>query len=270
MIIDTHAHYNLEPFFPEWEPYWETAREHGVGLSIIPGTNERTSKQGVEIALADEHLYAAVGIHPHEATRTENDPKLFETWKDLLHRLILRDKVVAVGECGLDFFRLPRGQEEATHEKNAQKRLFGMQIQTAKGAGKPLIIHCRDAYDDLLDTISHFSEEDGQYPKGVLHCVSGDETYLKKALEMGLYIGVAGNVTYKNAESIRALVLMTPKDRILVETDIPYLPPRSMRGETNKPEFITETYAFLADLLKMDRKAFEKLTRDNTRKLFGI
>lgn len=270
MIIDTHAHYNLEPFFPEWEPFWDGAKEQGVGISIIPGTDERSSRQAVEIAKSEHGLYAMVGVHPHEAIRTFKDPSLWQTWDDLIHRLIRHDKVVAVGECGLDFSHLSQETEEALKEKNAQKKLFGMQIQLAKGNNKPLSIHCRDAYTDLLDTLNHFSKEDGKYPKGVLHCISGNLEYLKQALDIGLYIGVCGNVTYKNAQNIRELVKATPIDRVVVETDMPYLPPQSMRGQVNRPEYINETVAFLADFLGIPLKEYEKQTEENARRLFSI
>lgn len=270
MIIDTHAHYNLDPFFPNWKEYWQTAQKSGIEISVIPGADIQTSKRSVEIAQQEDGLYAMVGVHPHEANNFKNTPELLEVWKNELEDLIHHPKVVAVGECGLDYFRLPTGLEEQRTEKNMQKRLFGIHIQLAKKHNLPLSIHCRDAYTDLLDTLNHFSKEDGKFPKGVLHCASGDLAYLKAALEMGMYVGFAGNITYKNAENIRTLAINTPIERVLIETDMPYLPPASKRGQVNRPEYICETYTYISQLLKIEQKELEKQIEDNTRRFFSL
>lgn len=269
MIIDTHVHYNLEPLNTDWNILWGEAQSEGIGSSIVVGTNRATSEIALEICQDEAKLYCSVGVHPEE------DLKEFGPEMEMLQQLIdskqnKKKKIVAIGECGLDYSKLPQDAPAQTVEKKRQKALFGKQIELAKRNNLPLIIHCRDAYDDLLDTIHHFSMTDGKAPRAILHCMSGTIEYLDKALALGFYISYAGNITFKNAENIRELARHTPLDRVLVETDAPFLAPQSNRGKTNQPKFILDTVDALAALYSIKADKMAKITAENAKKAFHL
>ncbi|HZZ99074.1 MAG TPA: TatD family hydrolase [Candidatus Saccharimonadia bacterium] len=262
MITDTHVHYNLDPLNAEWQRYWAEAQADGVTTSIVVGVNAQTNAKVVELVKNESRLFCTVGLHPEE------QPANLEEEVAALEALAKNSKkVVAIGECGLDYFRLPADQPD---EKRRQKELFGAQIELAKKLDLPLVIHCRDAYDDLLDTVHHFSMSDGKAPRAVLHCMSGTLAYLHEALKLGWYMSFAGNLTYKSAHSIRELAIHTPLDRLLVETDAPFLAPQSHRGNINEPKFITETVATLAELHSMTPEKMAALTSQNAAAFFRL
>ena len=250
MIIDTHCHYNLSPLYENWQEHWQKAQQHGVKKSIIPGSSVEISRRAVEIAQQDKNLYAAVGIHPHEynqISRADLPTSIVQHAASL--SMMLDDKnVIAIGETGLDYYRLK--DEERELATNNQKAALRMHIQLANQFEKILIIHARDkggkkdennqAYWDILEIIKN----DYQHKKPfILHCVSGPKDYIEKALELGAYIGVGANVTYPNANELRELVKLIPPERLLLETDAPYLPPQEFRGQTCEPWMI-EKVAF--------------------------
>ncbi len=266
MIIDTHVHYNLSPLYEEWQTFRKESKTAGIGASIVVGTDTESNIKAVEISTQEPELFCTVGYHPTD-TKLENIDEAIKTLETLLRT---QKKIVAIGECGLDYFHLSKDSQTAVQEKRQQKILFGKQIQLAKQYNLPLSIHCRDAQQDLMDTLNHFSKDDGIMPQAVLHCMSGTVDYLKQALDLGFYISFAGNVTYKNAELLRTLALNTPKDRILVETDAPFLAPQSKRGQTNHPQNIIETVTFLADLLHLDFYELSEITTQNAAQLFRL
>ena len=266
MIIDTHVHYNLDPLYADWQRYWKEAQAAGVSKSIVVGTDAQSNARAIEIAHQDPNLFCAVGYHPTDTPASSTHTKIQQLRTLIEHH---KDSLVAIGECGLDYLHIPKDQN-AEQEKHRQKLLFGEHIALAKTYDLPLIIHCRDAYDDLLDVLNHFSKSDGKTPRAVLHCMSGSIEYLNKALELGFYISFAGNVTYKNADSIRELARHTPHNRLLIETDAPFLAPQSKRGNINEPAYIAETSAFLADFLSMEKDLFEEITNENSMRFFGV
>jgi TatD DNase family protein len=222
---------------------------------MIVGTDVATSTIAIQLAKKYPQLWASVGIHPEEARAGQ-----IEQMKQELDNLVAHGGVNAVGECGLDY------SGEADHE--AQKELFLLHAELAYKHYLPLLIHCRntrrsdeivlyDAYSDLLELL-HCQP----IPKFVLHCVSGPVPYVKKALELGAYVSFAGNVTYPNAHAIREILKVVPIDRLLVETDAPFLSPQSKRGQTNEPAFVVETGYFIADFLG---KSFEEIDAATTR-----
>lgn len=259
MIIDTHVHYNLDPFFPTWKTYWDEAQKNGVEKSIVVGTDEQSNQRAIEIAQSEPNLYAAIGVHP-EYVSEHND---FALQMTKVESLLPNKKIVAIGECGLDYFRLPQTQmgEEI---KKLQQELFIHHIELSKKHHLPLIIHCRDAYADMITTLKTHK------PKFVLHCMSGDLEYLKQALELGGYISFAGNVTYPKAIVIQELACHTPLNRMFIETDAPYLPPQTHRGDTCRPSYIAETAQYLAKLLNISRDKLEAQTSANAMEFFNI
>lgn len=251
-IFDTHCHYNLDPLFADWKNHWQKAQNENVKKSVIIGVDVSTSQRAVEMAATDENLYAAVGIHPNEWGQelTLDNNEVFND----LENLLPNNKIVAVGETGLDYYWLT---ENIAATKEKQKGSLITHIELAFKAKLPLILHVRDketpeiatpnnAYWDTLSILEEQLHPDQPF---ILHCVSGPQNYLKKALELGAYIGVAGNVTYKNAEAIRELVRLVPQNRLLLETDAPFLPPQQFRGKVCEPWMITHTEHFLNEYM---------------------
>jgi TatD DNase family protein len=256
MIIDTHLHYNLEPLSLDWERYLAEAQSAGVKKAIVVGTDLETSKTAVELVGKTSGLFATVGIHPHEALALASIDESIE----LLSQLISK-KVVGIGETGLDYAQHPPEQE-----KEAQMKLFTAHIRLAKEKKLPLTIHCRDAYEDMLEILGK-----ERPPAFVLHCMSGELPYFQSALQLGAYISFAGNVTYKNAEKLRELARNTPQNRIFVETDAPFLSPGKYRGKFPcEPAFITETVKTIADCLKVSVEECERITSANAHRFFGL
>ncbi len=261
MIIDTHCHYNLEALFGEdgqnWQKHWQTAQEHGVSHSIVIGTNITTSARAVELCRLEPHFRASVGFHPHaiDDALEQNQPVSqadIAIWLTHLQALLEKDStthsIAAVGEVGLDYFRLDLSKPEDLALVELQKYLLTEQVKLAERALLPLILHVRDtgtqAYDDTLHILKQYKKSNLPF---VLHCASGSMEYIQEALAMGAYIGIAGNVTYKNADSIREIVKIVPADRLLLETDAPYLPPQPHRGKLCEPWMIELTATYLKE-----------------------
>jgi TatD DNase family protein len=267
MIIDTHCHYNLEPLWPNWQEHWQKAQTEGVAKSIVVGTDLLTSSAAVQIATSTDNLFAAVGFHPNvydeTVTNTLQTNGTFgevmgnietDIWE--LNNLFTTSKVVAIGETGLDYFHMATADiaEETKHFiRQAQQEAFRQHIKVAQETQLPLIIHCRDrteqAYWDVLQILKEMAF-DGQF---ILHCISGPVAYIQQALKMGAYYGMAGNVTYKNAENIRDLVRAVPQDRLLLETDAPFLPPQEFRGKRCEPWMIRQTAEFVENELNISQ-----------------
>jgi TatD DNase family protein len=272
-LFDTHCHYNLEPLYsgdtsdpwlqrfklpetyPNWQSHWESAKNAGVGKSVVVGTEISTSKLALEIAQKDPDLYPAVAIHPGHIEELEEN---LETSLAELESLV-NPSVVAIGETGLDYFRLPDGPQAEVIKTN-QKRSFEAHIGLANEHVLPLILHVRDqaspetptpgnAYWDVLEVVQkHYH---WQRPV-VLHCVSGPLAYVQAMVEIGAYVGIAGNTTYPSSDQIRRLILNTPTDRMLLETDAPFLAPQQNRGELCEPWMISQTAQFLESELRLD------------------
>lgn len=258
MIFDTHTHYNLPPFVDDWRTHWETAKAAGVTEAVIIGVDLATSTRAVEIASEADGLYASVGIHPSDAI----------AWNDSvaqqLRALAAHPKVVAIGETGMDLARV--SPEEKSKSSLKQEEAFRAQLQLAEELKKTLIVHARDAYEEVLTVLR--SEK---LPTAiVLHCMSGTLEYQQEALKLGCYCSFAGNVTYPSAESLRELAKQTPSDRLLLETDAPFLPPQSKRGKPNEPAFIIETAGFLSSLLGSTMEQLSMQTTKNARTCFQI
>lgn len=263
MIFDTHCHYNLEPLYPDWATAWQAAQAQGVVQSAVIGTDLTTSKRAVELSLADSRLHAVIGFHPSEFQElVEKNPQT--TLSDLqaklqaqlqeLTTLANQSAIKGIGETGLDYFRLPAAEEQIAIIKQLQQEAFIWHIELAYHQQVPLIIHVRDvgeaAYWDVLAILKKYHHGDQPF---ILHCISGPIEYLSQALELGAYIGIAGNSTYKKADHIRSLIKLTPKDRLLLETDAPYLPPEPHRGQVCQPGMIRITAEYLTEELGLDQ-----------------
>lgn len=244
-MIDTHAHLGDDA-----AAVIERARAAGVSRIVTVATTLAGAHQA--LALAEEHdgVYASLGIHPHEAGGEEA-----EHVREIC-ALMGHPKAVAVGETGLDYFR-----DYAPHE--AQRRLFDRQLAVARDTGKPVVIHTRAADED---TRARLIEHEGPV---ILHCFSS-EALLEPALEHGWYVSFAGNVTYKNAYDLRAAARRVPADRLLAETDSPYLAPQAVRGRRNEPAYVAHTYAALAEVRGVEPAALVEQVDANASAVFAL
>jgi TatD DNase family protein len=262
MIFDTHCHDNLEPLFHTWPNAWGMARKNGVNQAAVIGTSVGTSLRAVNLSQLDPRLHPVIGIHPSEWQElVELHPgwtkSQFEAYADAefrsLKRMFNKFRIYGVGETGLDYYRLPKKTSHIAKVKKLQTASFIWQLQAASEQQLPIIIHVRDVDETAYwETLSLLKAHYRSPRPFILHCVSGPVEYVKEALEMGAYLGIAGNVTYKNADHIRSLIKLAPPDRLLLETDAPYLPPVPHRGEDCEPWMIHITAEYVAEELGLD------------------
>jgi TatD DNase family protein len=245
-VIDTHAHLDPE----EAPEVLARARAAGVTRVIAVATTVAGAHETLALADAHEGVHACLGIHPHEAARTA-DGDVRE-----LCALFTHAKAVAVGETGLDYFR-------DYAPADAQQRLFERQLAVARDLSKPVVIHTRAADEDTLATLAGF---DGTV---ILHCFSSPPL-LEPALQRGYYVSFAGNVTYKNAYDLRAAARAVPRDRLLAETDSPYLAPQPVRGKRNEPAYVAYTYAALAEARDEDADELAAQIEANATAAFAL
>ena len=256
MIIDTHCHLNDKRFEKDLDEVIQRAFDADVKGMIIPGADPAELPRAIEIAEKYDNIYFAVGVHPY-------DKEDFDL--SFLEKHITHPKCIAVGECGLDYYRLPDDAEEKEADKAAQKAIFREQIALAKKYGKPLIIHIRDASKDSLDILI---EENAREVGGVLHCYNASPILLELDRH-GFYYGIGGVITFKNAKKLVEILPQIPKEKLLIETDAPYLTPHPHRGERNEPFYTTLVAEKMADILQMERTELEEIVLANTQKLFN-
>lgn len=257
MIIDTHVHLDDKRYEDDLEEVLNRAREGGVKRFIIPGADPSNLQRAFEISQNNDDVYFAVGVHPYDMDSFD-----IETFERYIHH----EKCVAVGECGLDYFRLEGTQEEKEAEKRKQKEVFCAQIELAKKYNKPLIVHIRDASRDSKKLLlEHNAKEVG----GVLHCYNADEELLSLAKE-GFYFGIGGVLTFKNAKKLLHVLPNIPHEKLLIETDGPYLTPTPHRGERNEPFYTTFVAKKMSELLSIPVEEIERITTQNALKLFDI
>lgn len=246
-FVDTHCHLDAL----EDQDIKLSVSEISILLTV--GCDKHEIEKAVELALKYENVYASVGFHPYEADITsDKDIEALEIY------IKSCNKVVAVGETGLDFYK-------NTASKENQYRCFISQVELAKKFNLPVIIHSREANSEMSQLIR--SEN---ITRGVMHCFGGDYNLLKTALDNGLYISFAGNVTYPKADNLRQMLRYVPLDRLLLETDSPYLAPQKVRGQKNKPVNVKYTYQFVADYLNIDMENLLETVYNNTKDLFKI
>jgi len=257
MIIDTHIHLDDKRYDEDLEEVLSRAREGGVKRFIIPGADASTLEKAVTIAEKYKDVFFAVGIHPYDMAQF--DSLEFEKY-------VGHEKCVAIGECGLDYFRLEGTDEEKEAEKKEQKRVFSAQIELAKKYKKPLIVHIRDA---SRDSKALMLECGAGEVGGVLHCYNADEELLSLANE-GFYFGIGGVLTFKNAKKLVNVLPKIPEDKLIIETDGPYLTPIPHRGERNEPFYTTFVAQKMSELLDIPLKNIKEITTQNALELFHI
>jgi TatD DNase family protein len=254
-LIDTHCHLTFEQLAGDVENVLARSRATGVTGWVTIGTDPQHNRKAIELAGKFENMYATVGIHPHDAKDVTADtlPEL----KELAHS----DKVVAIGETGLDFHYNFSKQPD-------QKRAFAAQLKIARELNLPVIVHCREAFDETMDILDQF----GPGVKGVVfHCFSGSAEQAKIVLGKGFYISFTGVVTFKNAELTRRAAGIVPADRLMLETDCPYMSPEPMRKQkVNEPALMIHTAEYLAQLKQMDLADFAQAVTATSRAFFAL
>lgn len=297
--IDTHCHYNLEPLFSgqpshfrikpddailsgNWQAHFKTAQLHGVQAGIVVGADLTNSKRAIELHAIEPNLLASVGLHPDLAetnqaafmiqhphsTAMELQSHLFAQVDSMiiqLEKLLEAGEVVAVGETGCDYYYF--GSDSTLNDifRSTQARLFQSQLVLSKKYDLPVIVHTRDKGEQAyFDVLTHIEQAELNQPF-VLHCVSGPLTYIQQAIAQGAYLGFDGNLTYKNADSLLKILEIAPVDRILIETDAPYLPPTPYRGQICEPWMVTK----VAEFVCATKHISEEQLLTNTARFFG-
>jgi TatD DNase family protein len=253
-IVDSHCHLDFHSFEGDLEEVVKRARAAGVCRMVTIGTKISAFDGVLAIAERFDDVFCSVGVHPHEAER-EGYVAL-----ERLVELAGHPKVVGIGESGLDYF-----YDKAPRE--VQKVSFLKHIQAARETGLPLIVHSRDADEDMAEILEEEYRQ-GPFP-GLLHCFTAGQDLAERAVAIGFYVSLAGIITFKSAESIRQAVAIVPSDRLLVETDAPYLAPVPLRGKRNEPAFVRYTHAALASVKGIDEAVFAKQTTENFLRLFS-
>ena len=252
MLIDSHAHIQLSQFNRDREAVLKRAEEADVSSILVIGFDIETSLGAVELAEKHSQIYATVGMHPHDAK--DLTPDVLEEFRELA----ARPKVIALGEMGLDYYRnlSPRPQ---------QKEAFEKQLDLAETLQMPIIIHNRDAYMDILPIL----EARHGRVQGVLHCFTGDLALMHRSLAIGFHIGIGGIVTYPNAKDVQAVAREVPEDRLLIETDCPWLAPQFRRGKRNEPAYVRAVAEKIAELRGTSVAVIGETTTKNFQTLFA-
>lgn len=251
MYIDTHCHLNFKAFNSDYDSAILRAKEVDVRKIIMPGSNLATSQKSLEIAKEYKNVFSAVGLHPIHVKD--------EFIEDEFRKLAENKKVVAIGETGMDYY-----YDRSTSD--LQKELLEKHIKLAKQVNKPLIIHCREAYDDLLSVLT----AESRLPKAVMHCYLGTWDYAQILLEMGFYFSFTGIITFTKDQNVLNAVKNIPLEKIMIETDSPWLTPEGHRGERNEPSFVIEVAKKIAELKKISLEEVETQTTKNAEEFFGI
>ena len=255
LLIDSHAHIYGHEFSADFDEMLKRAEDAGVGEIVVVGADLESSRAACELAARHPQLYAAVGIHPHDAGRVT------EKCYDLIREMALASpKVVAIGEIGLDFYR-------DRSPRHLQEEVFRRFIRLARELELPVIVHDRDAHDRVMTILR---EEEASEAGGVLHCFSGDIQMARECIAMGFYISIPGTVTYANNEQLREVIRGTRTEHLMVETDCPYLSPVPHRGKRNEPALVRITAEKVAELKDLSLEDVGRITSLNSRRLFRI
>ena len=254
-LFDTHAHLDEKRFDADRDEVLERMREAGMALCMCVGADMPSSRTSVELAKREPMVYASVGVHPHEAKAfTEDDVPVLTDW------LMREPKVVALGEIGLDYYydHSPR---------DVQRDVFARQLDLAYELGKPVILHIRDAHGDAIDVLR---AHESRLPHCVVHCCSASLESAKVYLNLGCMLSFAGPVTLKRSTNLHEVAKYVPLDRLMIETDSPYLAPEPVRGRRNEPLNVAHICRFIAELRGMDAQALCDATRENGMRFYGI
>lgn len=251
-LIDTHCHLDFPEFDQNRDEVIERAKAKGVYRAINIGSSIKGSRKSVELSRKYDYFFATVGIHPHEADKLGNDDL------NIIRELAKEDKVVAIGEIGLDYFK-------NFSKLQNQLPLFLNQLKLAKELNLPLVLHTREAKADTLRIL-----KEAMPIKAVVHCFSGDKDFLSECLNLGLFISFTCNITYKKAEGLREMVKLTPLDRLMLETDAPYLSPEGFRGKINEPAQVRLLAEFVSNLKGESLEEVSLKTTENALNFFNL
>ena len=252
MLIDTHCHLDFPEFEEDRDQVIRRAKNNGIDYLINIGSSLEGSERSIEIALAYDYIYATVGIHPHEADHFDKKTE------EAIRALAKKDKVVAIGEIGLDYFKNYSKAEN-------QRALFRSLAKIAQELNLPLVIHSREAQEDTLKILKEATPQ-----KAVVHCFSADADFLKECLDAGYLVSFTCNITYKKAEGLRSLVKITPLERLMLETDAPFLSPQGLRGRRNEPLHVKTLAEEISRIKAMSVEEVARITTDNAKKFFDL
>lgn len=254
-LIDTHIHLDNIQYQDDADEVIQKAINSGVEAFLIPGADPKDLPRAIELSEKYNEVFFAVGVHPYDIENYDIN---------ILKQYVNHPKCIAIGECGLDYYRLPEGELEKQQNIKLQKEVFISQIQFAKEVNKPLIIHIREASDDSRTILI---KNDAKKVGGVLHCYNASE-HLLMLSEHNFYFGIGGVVTFKNAKKLVQMIPKIPKEKLIIETDGPYLTPHPYRGTRNEPKYTNEIAIKVAEILNFDKKEIENLTTNNAKALF--
>jgi len=254
VLIDSHAHLEMQEFKRDLEAVIQRAKESGVGYTFTVGTEKKDWERALEIANSHPSIYAILGVHPHNAK--EIDDQTYPMLKEFCRN----GKVKAYGEIGLDFFR-------NLSPRDIQLKRFREQIGLAKELGLPIVVHDREAHQETLEILK---SEKAEECRGIIHCFSGDYDMAKVCIDMGFYISIPGSITFKNAESFREIVKKIPLEFLLVETDAPFLTPVPFRGKRNEPSYVRYTAQKLAEIKNIPFEKVAKVTTENALRVYRL
>ncbi len=252
MFFDTHTHLDDEKFDTDRDELIESFKDEGLTLAVNIGANIKTSKNSIKLAEKYDFIYASVGVHPNDVgDMTESDLAQLEEWAK-------HPRVVAIGEIGLDYH-----YDEPDPE--IQKVWFERQLRLAQKLNMPYVVHDRDAHADVLEIIKKVG-----YFNGVMHCFSGSAEMARQVTDLGMYVSIAGQVTFKNAPKVQAVAQAVPLDKLLIETDSPYLTPEPFRGKRNNSAYVKYTAQKIAELRGMDVVKIARITMENGKRFYNI
>jgi TatD DNase family protein len=253
-LIDSHCHLNYEGLAERQQEVLDNARQRGVAGFLNISTRQREWNEIIAVADREADVWASVGVHPHEA---DSHPDLGAS---ALAEAAKHPRVIAIGECGLDYFY-------DKSDRRAQRERFEAHIEAARETGLPLVVHTRDAEDDTAEILTSAVNAGGV--TGVLHCFTGSAELARKALDLGFYVSLSGIVTFRNAQDLQATAKWLPRDQMLVETDAPFLAPVPHRGQKCEPAFVADTASFVASLREEEVEELAEATTANFFRLFA-
>ncbi len=251
-MIDTHSHINFEEYKADFDNFLNDLKANEIEKVIIPGVEPATFKEISDLTNIYEMLYGAIGVHPSEAkTYTLQTTEQIKEY-------LQNDKIIAIGEIGLDYYW-------ETETKELQKEIFQAQLEIAQELNVPVLIHDREAHEDTFEILKDYNLKTVVY-----HCFSGTKEYALKCIEKGYYIAVGGIVTFKNAKDLKETVKAVPLDRILLETDAPYLAPVPYRGKLNSPKYLKYIAQEIANLKNTNVEEIKNITTENAKRIFNF
>lgn len=261
MIFDTHAHYDDRKFNSDREELLKSLKDNGIGRVVNIGADIDSTRRSIALAKQYDFIYAAAGVHPSDVDCLDERSFQWLTWA-VEESVEEKGKIVAVGEIGLDYY-----WEKDPERRNRQKYWFERQMELARSTGLPVVIHSREAAKDTWDMMHGLKCED---IGGVVHCYSYSVEMARNYLNKGFYLGIGGVVTYRNARVLKEVVQYAPMDRIVLETDCPYLTPEPNRGKRNSSIYLPYVVDTIAELKKLDRESVEEITWNNGENMYRM